>query len=73
MRWYHVKNPPSLQKLQLGAQGKGRGLRWEAELVYGGDHVWEGYKSQGKNLICIYCQGTGLRKVNAVGPEQEKN
>lgn len=52
-----------------GGTREGHGLRWEAELVYGGDYNWEGYKSWGKNLICSYCQGTDLGKVNGVGPE----
>lgn len=62
------QNPQSLQKMQLGAQEKVHGLRWDAELVCGANHIWEGYKSQDKNLVCSYCQGIGLGKVNGVGP-----
>lgn len=66
------QNPQSLQKLQLGAQEKVHGLRWDTELVCGGDHIWEGCNSQGKNLICSYYQGIGLGKANGVGPEVGK-
>lgn len=38
------QNPQSLQKLQLGVQGKVHGLRWDAELGCGGDHIWERQK-----------------------------
>lgn len=66
------QNPQSLQKLQLGAQAKVHGLRWDAELVCGGDHIWEGYNGQGENLICSYCRRIDLGKANGVGPEQGK-
>lgn len=33
------QNPHSLQKEQLGVQGKVRLLRWHAEEACGGDHI----------------------------------